>query len=528
MKKKIASALIAAAVTIGFPYMTAAEEYVPTSQDTVSTEQETEASPAPEVAATPTPEITVTPGPTPEATVTPEPVLTPEAEQPEASEVPEAEEGQPETEPENEQLPEESPSVTPVPSEVPQQDPAQIPQVMSLISQWSQENGSWYYYDENGQKATGWLENGGDLYYLNADGSMATGWKQIDGKWYYFRSWGAAYRNEKFSDGTGDVFYGLSDGSMASNQWIQIGNDWYYFRNWGAAYHDYLFDDGSNLYYLDQNGVRYSGWLDRNGSSYCFDSNGKAYRNQWFDTSKKATSKEPAIGFYYAGSNGVILKDTCYKTTKDGGDYYYSFSDTGACNYTDPKYVRARDSVNGIYYVMEHQYFTDPQVSDRDLMAAICEAEAGLQRTTGMTAVAMVIRNRMDTYGYSMKTAIYKKQQFEPARNGSLTKYLKGISTGDSSIMQELTSTGAYTAADESERIMTAYKTNGTKRVIPNFGDTRADFDYLYFMTPAAFEQLKLDPVKCQSYVYTYKWTTSTGQEKSSSHIFFVDWVKLS
>lgn len=94
--------------------------------------------------------------------------------------------------------------------------------------------------------------------------------------------------------------------------------------------------------------------------------------------------------------------------------------------------------------------------------------------------------------------------------------------------MQELNSTGAYTAVDESDRIMTAYKTNGTNRVVPNFGDTRADFDYLYFMTPAAFEQLNLDPVKCQSYVYTYEWTTSTGQKRSSSHIFFVDWVRKS
>ena len=538
-------------------------------------------------------------------------------------------------------------------------DQAQIPQVMALYRQWQQENGVWYYYNADGERATGWLEDGGNLYYLNPDGSMATGWQQIDGKWYYFRSWGAAYRNEIFtdpsdgniyyglsdgsmaksswiqidgkwyyfrswgaayrneiftdpadgniyyglSDGSmakstwiqtggkwyyfrswgaayrneiftdpadGNIYYGLSDGSMAKSTWIQIGGKWYYFRSWGAAYRNEIFTDPAdgNIYYgqsdgsmakntwITKGGKKYyfrswgaayhneiftdpangniyygssdgsvvvNQWVQTSGGRYRFDSQGRAYRNQWFDSAGNPTSYEPAIGFYYVGSNGVMLTDTYYKTQKDGGDYYYSFSGTGACNYADPQYVRAKDSVNGIYYVMEHQYFTDPQVSERDLMAAICAAEAGIQRTTGMTAVAMVVRNRMEEYGYSMKTAIYRQQQFEPARNGSLTRYLQGISSGTSSIMQELVNTGAYIAADTSEKIMNDYKTNGTNRVIPGFGDTRADFDYLYFMTPAAFERLNLDPEKCVTYTYTYQGATYT-----SSHIFFVNWVRKS
>ena len=543
-------------------------------------------------------------------------------------------------------------------------DPAQIPQVMSLFQQWQQEDGVWYYYNADGQRATGWLEEGGNLYYLNPDGSMATGWQQIDGKWYYFRSWGAtfrnelftdpddgnvyyalsdgsmaantwikvdekdyyfrswgaAFRNEKFtdpadgniyyglSDGSiaknswiqisgkwyyfrgwgaafrnekftdpadGNIYYSLSDGSMATNTWVQIGGKWYYFRGWGAAFRDEIFTDPAdgNIYYgLSDGSMATNTWVTRGnkryyfrgwgaafrnekftdpadgnmyyGSSdgsvvtdqwvqigsdwYCFDSQGRAYRNQWFDSSEKPTGSEPAVGFYYVGSDGVMLKDTYLKTQKDGADYYYSFSGTGACNYADPQYVRVRDSVNGLYYVVEHQYYTDPQVSERDLMAAICAAEAGIQRTTGMTAVAMVIRNRMDAYGYSMKTAIYQQQQFEPARNGSLTRYLQGISSGTASTMQELTNAGAYIAADVSETIMNNYKTNGTNRVVPDFGDTREDFDYMYFMTPAAFERLNLDPEKCQTYTYTYTGTTSTGETYTSSHIFFVDWVRKS
>ena len=398
-------------------------------------------------------------------------------------------------------------------------------------STWIQTGGKWYYFRSWGAAYRNEIFTDpadGNIYYGLSDGSMAKStWIQIGGKWYYFRSWGAAYRNEIFTDpADGNIYYGQSDGSMAKNTWITKGGKKYYFRSWGAAYHNEIFTDpaNGNIYYGSSDGsVVVNQWVQTSGGRYRFDSQGRAYRNQWFDSAGNPTSYEPAIGFYYVGSNGVMLTDTYYKTQKDGGDYYYSFSGTGACNYADPQYVRAKDSVNGIYYVMEHQYFTDPQVSERDLMAAICAAEAGIQRTTGMTAVAMVVRNRMEEYGYSMKTAIYRQQQFEPARNGSLTRYLQGISSGTSSIMQELVNTGAYIAADTSEKIMNDYKTNGTNRVIPGFGDTRADFDYLYFMTPAAFERLNLDPEKCVTYTYTYQGATYT-----SSHIFFVNWVRKS
>lgn len=55
-----------------------------------------------------------------------------------------------------------------------------------------------------------------------------------------------------------------------------------------------------------------------------------------------------------------------------------------------------------------------------------------------MTAVAMVIRNRMAAQNISLRTAIYKQQQFEPARNGSLTNYLTGIAEQSSSIINQL------------------------------------------------------------------------------------------
>lgn len=39
---------------------------------------------------------------------------------------------------------------------------------------WTNNNGTWYYYDANGTMKTGWLNDNGTWYFLNADGSMAS------------------------------------------------------------------------------------------------------------------------------------------------------------------------------------------------------------------------------------------------------------------------------------------------------------------------------------------------------------------
>ncbi|MEG0813666.1 MAG: hypothetical protein RR225_03850 [Clostridium sp.] len=45
--------------------------------------------------------------------------------------------------------------------------------VMAEQTGWLQENGAWYYYDNQGAKRTGWIEDRGKLYYLYEDGHCA-------------------------------------------------------------------------------------------------------------------------------------------------------------------------------------------------------------------------------------------------------------------------------------------------------------------------------------------------------------------
>lgn len=50
---------------------------------------------------------------------------------------------------------------------------------------WFTDNGKWYITDENGSMKIGWYNTGGEWYFLDNDGSMKTGWLEYNGKWYY-------------------------------------------------------------------------------------------------------------------------------------------------------------------------------------------------------------------------------------------------------------------------------------------------------------------------------------------------------
>lgn len=56
-----------------------------------------------------------------------------------------------------------------------------------VTSRWLQDDGRWYYFDENGNMKTGWLALDGETYYLYDDGTMAASAElSLDGMGYSF------------------------------------------------------------------------------------------------------------------------------------------------------------------------------------------------------------------------------------------------------------------------------------------------------------------------------------------------------
>ncbi|HEV5882511.1 TPA: N-acetylmuramoyl-L-alanine amidase family protein [Streptococcus pneumoniae] len=137
----------------------------------------------------------------------------------------------------------------------------------STASGWVKQDGSWYYFDGNGNLVkNAWQGN----YYLKADGKMAQSEWIYDSSyqaWYYLKSDGSYARNAWQGN-----YYLKSDGKMAKGEWV-------YDATYQAWY--YLTSDGS---------YAYSTWQ----GNYYLKSDGKMTVNEWVDG-----------GRYYVGADGV-------------------------------------------------------------------------------------------------------------------------------------------------------------------------------------------------------------------------------
>ena len=160
---------------------------------------------------------------------------------------------------------------------------------------WYNANGTWFYYDSNGNMVTGWLyrgqENGISIwYYFNESGAMVTGWKYINGWWYYFNA---------------------SSGRMAVG-WTYINGAWFY---------------------MGPSGAMYSGWQKINGCWYYLNSSGAMATGWQYINSK----------WYFFNGSGVMAAGWLYRGTDNGNEIWYYFNDSGAM-ITGWKYI------NGWWY----------------------------------------------------------------------------------------------------------------------------------------------------------------------------------
>ena len=223
---------------------------------------------------------------------------------------------------------------------------------------WQEENGTWVYYDKNGDKETEkWEKSGDNWFYLNEDGEMATD------------------AIVEFND---NYYYVDENGSMVANKWVSIENDdydgddnteptnhWYYFGANGKAYKNtsdkavfkivngkkYLFnDEGQMLYgWVDEDGTRLTeddAW--KTGLYYLGGSNDGAQSVGWVALDIKAEDDEYGEGFsslntfddedqnrwFYFNSNGkkVYSKDDDFEDAKSINGKKYSFDQYGRMN----------------------------------------------------------------------------------------------------------------------------------------------------------------------------------------------------
>ncbi|MBR2134235.1 MAG: carbohydrate-binding domain-containing protein [Eubacterium sp.] len=115
---------------------------------------------------------------------------------------------------------------------------------------WINDEGYWFYLDEEGVMQTGWINDGGYWFYLNSHGVMMTGWVKDNGYWYYLNSHG-----------------------VMMTGWVKDNGYWYYLNSHGAMMTGWVKDRGY-WYYLNFHGDMKIGWLKYNNKWYYLNSTG--------------------------------------------------------------------------------------------------------------------------------------------------------------------------------------------------------------------------------------------------------------
>ena len=292
---------------------------------------------------------------------------------------------------------------------------------------------------------------------------------------------------------------------------------------------------GEKYYFTSGEGIMATGWLKNSkGQKRYFHRTSGVMATGWLKNTSKNISYyfDPETGYMTTGWRRISGKKYYFKTdgsmavstTVTVSGVTYTISSTGVAtvktshsnqNLSNGN-VKVYDTQNSRYYTMVKEYKTHPGIAngkttDKALLAALCESEAGDQGKIGMEAVALCVLNRTikkdKEFPSTVRGVIYESMvngtypQYSVVRDGALLKRLNGNFENR---------TLAYQAAKEAMTIFNNYVKNGKSRTLTGF--KQKDFNYMYFMMNSSFKKQPLTFSKVKYEVY-------------KDHTFFVDWV---
>ncbi|OSA97763.1 UNVERIFIED_ORG: cell wall-binding protein [Clostridium botulinum] len=90
-----------------------------------------------------------------------------------------------------------------------------------VIKGWYEDNGTWYYLNDEGVMQTGWIKDkDGRWYYLDSNGAMKTGWIKDKDKWYYLEPNSTGYKGEMYCNCTTTID-GKKYSFDSSGAWVE-------------------------------------------------------------------------------------------------------------------------------------------------------------------------------------------------------------------------------------------------------------------------------------------------------------------
>ncbi|MDO4294616.1 MAG: glucan-binding protein [bacterium] len=202
---------------------------------------------------------------------------------------------------------------------------------------WVNENGTFYYYDSEGEMVTNeWKRDGSSYFYLGDEGEMLTS------------SW------------VDDEYYVGPNGAMVTNAWVKTmlddsddpeddGEAWFYFNNKGKKVTGKELKINGKYYRFDDDGKMLDGWQEVDDKVYYYGDEDDGARKSgwlWLETATDEDDVDEEIGdyydteaWYYFDSNGARVEST----EKQINGKTYAFNEYGQMSYG---WVRIADWTN--------------------------------------------------------------------------------------------------------------------------------------------------------------------------------------
>ncbi len=189
---------------------------------------------------------------------------------------------------------------------------------------WTEEDGTWYYYDKDGNRVEDeWRKSGDNWYWLDSEenGAMAT---------------------DKLIDDDGDIYYVDANGVMVTNTWVKVVNEDQDDESDPAEY---------RYYYMQATGKAMKGSNDStkkktiDGKKYAFDEDGKMLYG-WVGTDSTMMNEEESwkqATYYFGGWEDGSMKTGWQKINvfnsnsdaDDDADKWFYFKSNGEKVFND-------------------------------------------------------------------------------------------------------------------------------------------------------------------------------------------------
>ncbi len=207
--------------------------------------------------------------------------------------------------------------------------------VLAATEGWVEEDGKWYYLDEDGYRETHtWKKKGNDWHYLDEDGEIAVN-QRIDE--YYVNAEGRMVKNQWVSADDGEEYE--SPDSPAIGNWLYFGKD-------GKIVTSKWMTIDGKTYYFDEDGLMVTGILEMDGYTYYLgDENDGARKTGWVMLEDMTDDTDDEDVWCYFDENGRMIMDQMDRRI-DGA--YYTFIDgkmqTGWVNVAEAGFVDPADA----------------------------------------------------------------------------------------------------------------------------------------------------------------------------------------